>query len=291
MTPLEAHLICVGLVLADLFARAWRIQWLARGLGYRLRFRDAFTVNAFGDAACAVTPMRLGGEPARLGGLLRAGIPPAAAFVAITYEVLAAWPVILLTAFVVGWRYAPDWWHDTAPRVGAALREAWIWLVVVVALTLLAWVWVKLRAPAATRHLKRPVRRALVHWRQMQSWSVAAGLPMTLVNVVTRVAILPVLVSSLPDPPALGPVLVGSFALLYSQLILPTPSGAGMVDLGFLAGAAGELGTAEGGLLLAWRFYTTGIGVLLGFGLAIHTFGWQTVRRFWKRPEVMLEGK
>ncbi len=59
-------------------------------------------------------------------------------------------------------------------------------------------------------------------------------------------------------------MLVGSFALLYSQLLLPTPSGAGAVELGFLGGAAGDLGDRAGWLLLAWRFYTNGAGVVLG---------------------------
>jgi uncharacterized membrane protein YbhN (UPF0104 family) len=83
-------------------------------------------------------------------------------------------------------------------------------------------------------------------------------------------------------------MLVGSFALLYSQLILPTPSGAGAVELGFLGGAAGDLGGSAGWLLLAWRFYTNGVGVLLGIGLAAHAFGWPALRRLarrWSDPD------
>ena len=91
---------------------------------------------------------------------------------------------------------------------------------------------------------------------------------MSFLNLATRVAILPVLALTLPSPPAMGPLALGSFALLYSQLVLPTPSGAGAVELGFLGGAAGDLGTGEGWLLLAWRFYTNGIGVILGVALA-----------------------
>ena len=69
---------------------------------------------------------------------------------------------------------------------------------------------------------------------------------------------LPVLVLTLPSPPPLGPMIFGSFALLYSQMVLPTPSGAGVVELGFLGGAAGQLGEGQGWILLAWRFYTNG---------------------------------
>ncbi|MGH7514015.1 MAG: hypothetical protein ACREOQ_13965, partial [Gemmatimonadales bacterium] len=104
----------------------------------------------------------------------------------------------------------------------------------------------------------------------------------------TRVAILPVLALTLPDPPAMGPLVLGSFALLYSQLILPTPSGAGAVELGFLGGAAGDLGAGEGGLLLAWRIYTNGIGVLLGVALAARIYGWAALRQLagrWSDPD------
>ncbi|MFL5401729.1 MAG: hypothetical protein ACJ8BF_02815, partial [Gemmatimonadales bacterium] len=74
-----------------------------------------------------------------------------------------------------------------------------------------------------------------------------------------------------------------SFALLYSQLILPTPSGAGAVELGFLGGAAGDLGDSEGWLLLAWRFYTNGFGVLLGVWLAARIYGWPALRHLVQR--------
>ena len=74
---------------------------------------------------------------------------------------------------------------------------------------------------------------------------------------------LPVLALTLPEHPPFGVMLVGSFVLLYAQLVLPTPAGAGAVDLGFLGGMAGDLGADETGLLLAWRFWTVGAGILL----------------------------
>jgi uncharacterized membrane protein YbhN (UPF0104 family) len=97
------------------------------------------------------------------------------------------------------------------------------------------------------------------------------------------VAVLPVLASSLPHAPPLGLLLVGSFALLYSQLVLPTPSGAGAVELGFLGGAAGNLAGSGTSLLLAWRFYTTGIGIFLGIAVAARRFGWEAIRRWFRR--------
>jgi uncharacterized membrane protein YbhN (UPF0104 family) len=279
MTPLQAHLICVALVVADLLARAWRIQWIIQGLGYRLSVKDALVLNAFGDAACALTPLRIGGEPARLAGMLRSRVPATAAFVGISLEVLAAWPVIILAAAWLAWEYAPAWWISAGPRLGAAAEEAWPWVALVFLVSVLAWRYARQVASPVGRHLRRPIKRALVYWRRMPWWPLVASLPLSLINLATRVAILPVLALTLPDPPAMGPMLLGSFALLYSQLLLPTPSGAGAVELGFLGGAAGDLGEHQGWLLLAWRWYTNGVGVVLGVWLAARIYGWPAVRK------------
>jgi uncharacterized membrane protein YbhN (UPF0104 family) len=279
MTPVEAHVICLALVAADLMARVWRIQWIVQGLGHRMSAKDTFILNAFGDAACALTPLRIGGEPARLAGMLRSGVPAPAAFVGISFEVLAAWPVIILAVAWLGWQYAPAWWISVGPRLSAAAQGAWPWVALVMLASIVAWYYARRVASPVTRHLKRPVRRALVYWRRMPRWPLVASVPLSLINLVTRTAILPVLALTLAHPPALGPMMLGSFALLYSQLVLPTPSGAGAVELGFLGGAAGDLGDDQAWLLLAWRFYTNGIGVILGVWLAAQIYGWPALRK------------
>src|SRR5919108_3175329 len=132
MNPLHAHIVCLILVVIDLLARAWRIQWIVQGLGHHMTVKDAFVLNAWGDAACAVTPLRIGGEPARLAGMLRSRVPATAAFVAISLEALAAWPVILVPAAWLAWRYAPEWWLSAGPRLGSAAERAWPWVALVV---------------------------------------------------------------------------------------------------------------------------------------------------------------
>ena len=112
----------------------------------------------------------------------------------------------------------------------------------------------------------------------MPRWPLIASLPLSFVNVVTRIALLPVLALTLPDPPALPVLIVGSFALIYAQLVLPTPGGAGAVEFGFLGGAAGDLGTDGSQLQLAWRIYANGIGAALGICLAIRHYGWPAVK-------------
>ena len=174
-----------------------------------------------------------------------------------------------------------------SPRLSAAAVSAWPWVVVVAVASVVAWRAARRVASPAVRQLQRPVKRALVYWRRMPRWPLVASVPLSLINLAARVAILPVLALTLPSPPAIGPLALGSFALLYSQLVLPTPSGAGAVELGFLGGAAGDLGDGEAWLLLVWRLYTNGIGVLLGIVLAARIYGWPALRQLagrWSDP-------
>ena len=167
-------------------------------------------LNAFGDAACALTPLRIGGEPARLAGMLRSRVPATAAFVAISLEVLAAWPVIIVAAG----------WLDLAVRAGLVARgrpPARRRRGGGVALGAGWWRWRacwrgerrgRVASPAA-RQLRRPIRRAMVYWRRMPRWPLVASIPMSFLNLATRVAILPVLALTLPEPAGDGPARAG----------------------------------------------------------------------------------
>jgi uncharacterized membrane protein YbhN (UPF0104 family) len=279
MSPVQAHAMCLGLVAVDFLVRAWRIQWIMRGLRSPLTLTDAFVANAFGDAANALTPLRLGGEPARLAGLLRARTRMTAALVGITLEAVASRLVLLAVGGWLIWRFAPEWWVTAGPGLRAGFARAWPWVLVVLIIGVFIWGYTRrVVSPTASR-VRRPARRIVVYLRRMPRWPLVASLPLSVIAMATRIAILPVLVLTLPTPPSMGLVIFGSFALLYSQMVLPTPSGAGAVELGFLEGAVGQLGEGQAWILVAWRFYTNGIGVVLGVWLATSTYGWPFLRR------------
>ncbi|MDQ3222648.1 MAG: flippase-like domain-containing protein [Gemmatimonadota bacterium] len=283
---MEAHLICLVLVASDMLVRAWRIQWIMQGLGSGVRLRDALVVNAFGDAANALTPLRLGGEPARVAGLLRGGVRLTAGIVGVTLEAVLSRLVLLAVASWLIWQYAPAWWLTAGPSLRAGAAKAWPWVVVVLLIGVIIWRYSRRVVSPSTQRVRRPIRRVRVYLRRMPRWPLVASLPLSALAIAARIAILPVLALTLPSPPAPGPVIFGSFALLYSQMVVPTPSGAGVVELGFLGGAAGELGPGGGWMLLAWRFYTNGIGVLLGVWLAASIYGWPFLRKLLLRGRV-----
>ncbi len=274
LSLVAAHLACLGLVGVDLAARTVRLRALSSGLRHPMSYRASLLANLLADAGSALTPLRLGGEPARLLGLLRARLPAIAAFSLMGIEALVAWPLTLLVGAGLMAGFAPAWFDQALPGFVGELRRLALPFAVVLATSaacaLVGWRWLR----AAGHRPRRSVRRLRVYWRRMRHGPLLASVPLTLVNVATRTALLPVLALALPDPPPIGVMLVGSFALVYGQLLLPTPAGIGAVELGFLAGAAGAFG-ARGAMLLGWwRFYSVGLTAVLGTGAALGWLGW-----------------
>jgi uncharacterized membrane protein YbhN (UPF0104 family) len=123
--------------------------------------------------------------------------------------------------------------------------------------------------------VRQSLRDALSETRRLSGGVVAAAAGLTAASMAARVVILPILLAAyvpIADP---LPVLVGSFGLIYAQLLLPTPAGVGGVELGFVASMAPVLPPqALAALLLTWRVYSlflpAGLGVaLFGHGLLL----------------------
>jgi uncharacterized membrane protein YbhN (UPF0104 family) len=275
LTPLAAHGACALLFLADLLARAVRIRCYLAGLGQRVSLFDAFLLNAWGDAAAGLTPMRFGGELAKLAGLVRAQVTAPVAVAALGLEAAITYPLVALFGGWLAVRFAPDWWEEARPAVEQTLSSRWPVVVVVgvvlLSVTVILW-WRRRTGPDSGAAVQ-----ARATLKALPVWPILVGIPLSLFNVVARTLMLPLLALTLPMHPPFGVMAVGSFVLLYSQLVLPTPAGAGAVELGFLSGIAGDLGAGPTRLLLAWRFYTVGAGTLLGVTLAVATLGLRPV--------------
>ncbi len=261
---LVRQLAALGLFILDLVVRAIRLQLLLPRT-QRFTLWPSITVNAYGEAAAAVTPGRLGGDPARFLGLRRAGVEVPEALAALGIDRIINWVLVGAAAVLLGVAFAGGGAH-AVERLLALTRKPQARLLVAAALVL-ALVSVALarryrhRFPA---RLALPLADAVRRARDLGSPVLAAATALTAVSIVTRVAILPVLVAGHAGV-ALSAVVLGSFALLYGQLLLPTPAGAGGVELGFVAGFAGVMSAGElAALLVAWRIYTLILGAALG---------------------------
>ena len=284
MSGATIHLTCLALVALDFVARTWRTQLFLGGLGHRLPFHEVLVQSAIGETASSLTPLRAGGEPARIWTMARQGVPARVGLVAVGVELLATSAVIVLTALVLGVTVAPDWWAATGPGLIRAAVRSWPWLAGIAAVTLAAWIAVRRLRPDLLHAAGGELAAARGHLRDLPAWIYVANVPITLVNIAARVAILPLLVQALDQPPPLAATVVGSFALLYAQAVIPTPAGAGAVELGFLGGAAGNLGAAEAEILIVWRLYTTVLGTALGVAFAAWRFHADVLSFVLRRP-------
>jgi uncharacterized membrane protein YbhN (UPF0104 family) len=278
------HLACLALVAVDFVTRTWRTQLFLWRLGHPLPFREVLVQSAIGETASSLTPLRAGGEPARVWAMAKQGVPARVGLVAVGVELLATSAVIVLTAIVLGVTVAPDWWAATGPGLIRAAAGSWPWLAGIAVVSLGAWLAVRRRRPDLLHAAGGELAAARGHLRDVSGWLYVVNVPITLVSIAARVAILPLLTRALEQQPPLAATVVGSFALLYAQAVIPTPAGAGAVELGFLGGAAGNLGAAEAELLVVWRLYTTVLGTALGLALGAWRFHVDVLSFVLRRP-------
>jgi uncharacterized membrane protein YbhN (UPF0104 family) len=272
----EAHLLCCALVATDALARTVRLSLVVGALGHALPFARAVVIVLTGDAASAVTPYRAGGDIVRVAGLERAGVPRAGAVLAILSESVQTWPVIAGGGAVLLWLYGGGAWAAALAGLAAFAQRLGAWLAVVPPIiAALAWL-----APRVVRRFAR--RGPPLDPRGTPLSIVAATLPLTAAAILARVLILPVLVSTLAAPPPLGPSVLGSFAMIHAQSLLPLPAGAGAVEAGFLAGFRR---TDAARVLVYWRLYTTASGLALGAAASLYaTMDAWRCRRFSPLP-------
>ena len=274
-----AHALCVSCVIADAGARALRLQLLVHALGAKVGFLRALAANAAEDAGAALTPMRLGGTATRMMMLSGSGgVPVPVTMLAGVAEGGLQTPLVLLAAAAVGAVSAPDWWRTVAPALGRSAVHAGWWMLLAVALGVVAWMVTRRLLPHRHHSWKQSILDPLRAARRVPPVTLVACAVLSAIAVVSRVAILPLLAATTHPPPAVGAVTLSSLVLLYGQILLPTPSGAGAVELGILAGGAGVIGDDTTTLLLAWRAYTTFVPIVAGL-LAMGAHGTLHLRR------------
>jgi uncharacterized membrane protein YbhN (UPF0104 family) len=268
---LATHLVLLALVLVDLVFRAWRLRVLLPPLGHPLRFWPAFLVNVVGETAAVATPMRAGVQPARIGALACEGAPLLIATVAIAVEAVLLYIVVIAIGIGLGIAFAPDWLPSLREQL-PSIEKIELWLVVLAIASAVA-VWAGRRLAGRLRGRGVGITRIAHAVRGLPPRVALAVMGLSVLDVLARVALLPVIVATVNPSLDVGPVSLGSFAMLYGQVVTPTPAGAGAVELMFLGGGAGELGSAAGRLLFWWRVYSVGLAAGAGAVLALTRYG------------------
>ncbi len=254
------HLACVALVVLNLIVRTWRTQVIFHGLSQRVSFFDVAAANLAGDSAAALTPMRFGGIPAQVAFFQRIGTSPQLSLPVLLVESVLLYPVYAVLGAALAISAGLEWLEllqtagSTAGRLARNLGGLFLlgWLIVLIA---------RRAAPGKSRMVGRSMREGISLVRGMGLGPALITVPLTVIDVASRIALLPLLSVSVSSAPPADVLAIASFAMLYGQIAMPTPGGAGIVDLGLMGGVAGNLGADAGGIVMWWRIYTAGLHI------------------------------
>jgi uncharacterized membrane protein YbhN (UPF0104 family) len=266
------QLACFFLMALDLWSRTVRIRLVLGGAGTAISLRDAFALTSFGDAAAGLTPWRMAGEPARVLGAKQAGVELAPIAATLAAETVMVYGLAAAVGFALAVGYGADWWSALrSSDIGSGLTIGPIVLVVgsLIVLPLLA---ASGRSGSRLRRVGEWIRSSVAAARRIPGRVLVECCALSVVSLGARLVLLPLIVSALPERPPLGVATLASFTLLHGQIVMPTPSGAGPVELLFLEGGAG-VGAGAGRALATWRIYTTVLPVVIGLSVGTIAYG------------------
>lgn len=294
--PLHVHLLAAGTFLLDYACRGLRLSWLADGLGDRLSLAGALRAQFGGQAAGAVTPARTGTEPAKILLLSTEGMAMGTVGAVMVGEMIAE--VLVLVAVAAGISLLLPGARVVAL---AALAYAGVVTLTMVLSLSLARLPEDRDAPRILASLGLTEDR----WENLQETAIdfrgraaelrhlparvtTGVLGLSLVHVLARLAVLPILAGTGAAAMVWGPLLAWPLLLLYGGALIPSPGGGGVVELGFAAGLDSVLPAGDlAGTLVWWRVYTHYLGALVGGGVLLL----QSVRGFHHaREEPAVEG-
>jgi hypothetical protein len=130
------------------------------------------------------------------------------------------------------------------------------------------------------------VQRSLHHLRdnvtKMRTarwWILAAALFFSLLHVLMRLSVLPIVVRALGVRTALGPLVLWPLAIIYGGAAAPVPAGGGIIEVAFRGALDGHIPLQVlGAALLWWRVYTFYI-LLVGGALVTGAAVMRSLRR------------
>lgn len=276
--PLRAHLFALGLVALDVAARATKLRWSARAIGFELPLRPALRATLGGDFGGAITPSRSGTEPTRFLILTEAKVGAGNAMVLLFAEL--AFEVLSLVIFVVALAVA-------LPRLDRALAGfagvvGGFIALLVGGLALASFLSHpdRRRGPPPRwashlglhggrwRRLQQMLRQLRERLRALRNarpgWALAA-LAASLVHVAARISVLAALVLTVAPAVSLAPLILWPLTLYYGAGVAPAPGGGGVVEVAFRGALGGTIPRAYlGASLIWWRFYTFYLPMLAG---------------------------
>jgi uncharacterized protein (TIRG00374 family) len=275
--PLWGHLACLAAASLELLTRAIKIRLSGAAVRIPLTLRTAMRVSLGGDFSGSITPSRSGGEPARFLILRETGLPVADAlvilFLELALELLSLTALAAILAVVLGGSSMEM--RGLLGMVGA--YSTFVIGAGIIGLTA-ARRWSDGPAPAWVRRLHvsehrwhniqlslRHLRDNAGKLRRARWWVLGMALAFSIVHVLMRLSVLPIVVYALGVRAPLGPLVLWPLAILYGGNAAPAPAGGGLIEVAFRGALDGYIPVRIfGAALLWWRVYTFYILLVAG---------------------------
>ena len=271
-----AHLLALGAVAFELTLRSAKIALSARACGIPLHFGTAARATLGGDFATAITPARVGAEPARYFVLRESGVPAAKALLVLFLELfIELVSLVVIASILLAFLPASGALKGVAAMVGT-------YATVVLGLGFGAWLVSRRRAAGPPPRWARAIGLGAGTWRRIQvslrhlrdsvdalkhaKWRMMAGsLACSVLHITGRLMTLPIIIASLGAKVSLTSLVLWPLVLLYGGALIPAPAGGGAMEFGFSAIMKDILPPdVMAAALIWWRFYSYYIYVLLG---------------------------
>jgi uncharacterized protein (TIRG00374 family) len=275
--PWWTHALALGVVGFEIMARALKILLSARALGIPLTFGTSLRVCLAGDFAASVTPGRSGGEPARFLVLAETKLPASSILVVLFLELLLELCSLALLAIGLWLLFRGE-----GATLGLLIGVIGGYATFVLGVGAAGYLLSLRNANGPTPRLVRRVGLHAGHWRRIQVGLrhlrrgvgalrgarpavMAASLSASVLHVVARVMVLPVLVWGLDRTVELAPLVLWPLILLYGSVVAPAPGGGGAVEFAYAKAFAGTMPAAVlATTLIWWRFYSYYLYIILG---------------------------
>jgi uncharacterized protein (TIRG00374 family) len=267
--PLWGHLACLAAASLEVLTRAIKIRLSGAAVRIPFSVRTAIRVSLGGDFAGAITPAKSGTEPARFVILREAGLPGADAlvilFLELFLEMLSLATLAAVLAFMLG---------GSSSEVKGLLGMVAAYSSFVIGGGVIGYAganrWASGPQPAWAKrfhvsderwhHVQRSLRHLRANVGKLRTarwWVLAGSLAFSIVHVLMRLSVLPIVMWSLGVRAPLGPLVLWPLAIIYGSAAAPAPAGGGLVEVAFRGALGGHIpAPVFGAALLWWRVYT-----------------------------------
>lgn len=272
-----AHGVLLAVALLELGARGAKVRLSAASLRIPMTFGVALRASAGGDFGAAITPARTGAEPARFLIMTEAGMSSAHIILVIYAELFLEMISLAIVAIAMFFTFRSSGAIITGMASLVAMYAAFVLGTGALGFVLarrginhtppkwLARLGVHGMRWEKFRRVLEQLQQGIEGMRDMRVGMAGIALLTSIVHILLRLAILPIIVYSFGVHVPAAPLILWPIALTYGSVVVAVPAGGGFIEVAFKETLGHAIpSTIFGASLIWWRFYTFYLYIILG---------------------------